>query len=277
MAGEFKSLGSTGERCFDASHRSYSGDRLWDECQYKWDWMQRNGAGLKLNEAMAVGKIVDGLATRIVEGATLSDDDIRAAARAEFSHADLSDVPGDRYLESVDKSIAMTRLFEREVLPQLGKVTGTQMMLHWDYEGVTYHAHLDLVCEDGTISDLKTTSRRLEERRADRDFQLSYYAWGIQQVFGFIPTVRLDALVGANPPADVKRWKPDATNPWHDVQISHRSEQSIEQFAREVHKRERARRMATEFELFATNGFTSQFACNGCRAKSVCPAWAGIE
>lgn len=277
MATEYKVLGSNGERCFDAAHRSYSGDRLWDECQYKWDWMRRNQAGLKLNEAMAVGKIVDGLATRIVEGETLTDDAIRDAARAEFESPDLVDVPGDRYLEAVVKTVDMTRLFEREVLPQLGKVTGSQMELHWDYEGVTYHAHIDLVCEDGTISDLKTTSRRLEERRADRDFQLTYYAWGIQQVFGFIPTVRLDALVGANPPADVKRWKPEATNPWHDAQVSHRSEQAIEQFAREVHRRERARRIATEFELFTTNGFTSQFACSGCRAKGDCPAWAGIE
>jgi hypothetical protein len=225
--------------------------------------MKRNATGLKLNEAMAVGRIVDGLATRVVEGESLTDDAIRTA--------------GDRYLEAIERSLAMTRLFEREVLPPLGKVTGTQMELHWDYEGVTYHAHIDLVCEDGTISDLKTTSRRLEERRADRDFQLTYYAWGIKEVFGFIPTVRLDAIVGANPPPDVRKWKPEATNPWHDAQVSHRSQAAIDQFAREILKREKARSVAQEFELFTTNGFTAQFACNGCRAKSECPAWVGIE
>lgn len=262
-------------RCFDPTHRSYSGDRLWDECQWKANAMSVGKVKPQMGEAALVGKAVDSAVCDLIAGANPS---VERLIEAEVHEED----PQAQRVWALDamkeKAAALVTLWQRDVQPQMPQVFGTQVELHWEFEGVTYHAHPDIILADGTIIDLKTSERRLEERRADRDFQLTYYAWGIYEVYGTIPPqVGLDGLIYANPPKDVLEWNPKATKPWYDRQRSRRLTDAIESFRVEAAKRERSRKTAQELDMHLTQGFTAQFACNGCAVKVDCPAWRGIQ
>jgi hypothetical protein len=262
-------------RCFDPSHRSYSGDRLWNECQWKANALTVNGVKPQMGEAAMVGKAVDAAVCLLIAGEAASvEREVEAAVHEEDPQAQRVWA-----LDAMkEKASALVELWQRDVQPQMPEVFGTQVELHWEFEGATYHAHPDIILADGSVIDLKTSERRLEERRADHDFQLTYYAWGLYEVYGSLPPmVGLDGLIYANPPKDVLAWNPKATKPWYDSQRSRRLTAAVEAFRIEAAKRERSRNVARELDMHLTQGFTAQFACNGCAAKVDCPAWRGIQ
>lgn len=262
-------------RCFDPSHRSYSGDKLWDECQWKSNAATLTGKRPQMGEAAMVGKAVDAAVCKLIAGQP-------AETEREVESAVHEEDPAATRVWALDamkeKANALVQCWQEEVQPTMPDVFGTQVELHWDFEGVTYHAHPDIILSDGSVIDLKTSERRLEERRADKDFQLTYYAWGLYEVYGSLPPmVGLDGLIYANPPKDVLEWNPKAKKPWYDKQRSRRLTLAVESFRIEAAKREKSRQVAKELDMHLTQGFNAQFACNGCAFKSECPAWRGIQ
>lgn len=263
---------TTSARCFDPTHRSYSGDRGFDECQWR-DARYREGIKRKATPRMAVGLAVDLAVCEIIHEGTTPDVPAIVAKQAKDD-----DIPSSRVDEMSAKAIALTDLWVREVWPTKGAIYDTQHELHWEHEGATYHAHLDNVWQDGAVDDLKTSEKRLAERRADTDDQLTYYAWGMWKVYGIVvPAVGLDGLIYANPPADVKLWRPDAKKPWYDRQESTRTLEQIEALAARATLRDRVRQWADRLGTHLPNGRSVAFACNDCAVIAQCPAWTGFD
>ncbi len=259
-------------RCQDPTHRSYSGDRGFDECQWR-DARYRDGARRTVSPRMAVGSAVDEAICTILR------DDVPANVPAIVTRiAEAEGLPFARLDEMTAKAIGLVDLWIREVYPTAPSLYAEQHELHWEHEGIVFHAHLDLVWADGSVEDLKTSERRLEDRRADTDEQLTYYGWAMREVYGVIPVrVGLVGLIWANPPADVKLWRPEARKPWLDVQRATRTAEQIDALAARAVQRERVRRWADETGLHLPNGRSVAFACNDCAVKPTCPAWTGFD
>ena len=260
------------QRCREADHRSYSGDRGFDECQWR-DRQYRLGLARRVaTPRMAVGSAVDEAIGVIVGGGMPDVPGIAARIAADEG------IVAERVDEMTVDAISLVRLFTEEVYPDWPAVYAYQYELHWAWAGVPCHAHVDVVFDDGTIADLKTSGKRLETNRADIDEQLTWYAWGMREVHGTLPPrVRFDGLINANPPADVRTWRPNATKPWHDLQWSRRGTVELDALADTVRRRETVRAYLDETGLHLTNGRSVAYACNGCPVRLACPAWAGYE
>lgn len=259
-------------RCFDPTHRSWSGDRGFDECQWRDARYREERRGPAVNARMAVGSAVDEAVCAVLHGTPVTPESILRRITVEEG------IPSERLDEMTEKATALFVLWGEEVFPTLPALFGTQHEIHWKVRGRIYHAHLDLVFADGSFVDLKTSEKRLGERRADTDEQLSYYAWGLWKTYGQVaPSVGLDGLIYANPPGDVKLWRPSAKKPWYDRQRSVRTLEQIEAVAEAAFRRDRVRRWADRTGNHLTNGRSVAFACNDCRVRAICPAWRGTQ
>ncbi len=261
------------KRCFDPTHRSYSGDRGFDECTWRDHQFRTGQAKRKSNPRMAVGQIVDRTICEILDGHPPL---VPYVARDVWEDEGLGEVDFD---ESVSKAIRLVELWANEVWPAWPQVYATQHELHWEHAGATYHAHLDIVFTDGSLIDLKTSGRRLEAHRADTDEQLTWYAWGMREVYGTEPgqPVALDGLIDASPPADVKAWRPKAKRPWWDHQESKRGPVEIDALAEATVRRATVRDWMDGNGLHLTNGRSVAFACGDCPVRPICPAWRGVD
>lgn len=259
-------------RCTDPAHRSYSGDRGFDECQWR-DAQYRAGVRRNVTPRMAVGSAVDEAVCEILR--------TDAAPNVPAIVARIAEAEGvnpDRVDEMTVKAAGLVDLWVREVYPTCPTLYAEQHELHWEHEGIVFHAHLDLVWADGSVDDLKTSERRLEERRADSDEQLTYYGWAMRSVYGVVPArVGLVGLIWANPPSDVKVWRPEARKPWLDVQRATRTAEQIDALAARAVRRERVRQWADDTGNHLPNGRSVAFACGDCAVKSACPAWTGFD
>jgi hypothetical protein len=191
-------------------------------------------------------------------------------------------VPFPDVAKEVAAGLAQVDLFEREVLPTLPEVYQTQMEVHWDLDGIPYHAHLDITFADGSVADLKAPDQRLGARRVDEDYQLTTYAAALYGAFGQVPPrVELIGLVNSKMPEDVAVLSDiapkDRPKPWLDRQVGVRTLQQIVGWQNEAYKREASRRWASTTGIYLTNGRTGLYTCSGCPAKPQCPAWAGFE
>jgi hypothetical protein len=264
---------SAAARCFDPAHRSFSADRGFDECQWRDARYRLDGIPRKASPAMVVGLVVDEATCQILHGGDTPNVPAMVATQA-----DAEGIIPAAVEEMTEKAVGLTDLWVREVWPTKGRIYSTQHELHWEYEGIVYHAHLDEVWSDGAVDDLKTSGRRLEERRADTDDQLTYYAWGMWAVYGIVvPRVGLDGLIWANPPSDVKLWRPDARKPWHDRQESTRTLEQIRGLADRAAFRDGVRQWADANGTHLPNGRSVAFACKDCAVKAACPAWVGFD
>lgn len=263
---------TTAARCMDPTHRSYSADRGFDECQWR-DARYRAGVRRVASPRMAVGSAVDEAVCAILRsGETPNVPGIveRIAVK--------EGIRPERVGEMTEKAIGLVDLWTRDVYPTCPTLYSDQHELHWEHEGATYHAHLDFVWMDASVDDLKTSEKRLGERRADTDDQLTYYAWGMREVYGVIPPrVGLQGLIWANPPADVKVWRPDARKPWYDAQNSTRTAEQIDGLAARAAVRDRVRQWADGTGLHLPNGRSVAYACNDCAVIAACPAWTGFQ
>jgi hypothetical protein len=262
-------------RCFDLAHRSYSGDRHFDECQFR-DRQFRSGLPDYMGSAGIVGRAVDAAVCAALAG---QEPDLEAQVRAAIAGAGDPRV-AHRLDEMTTKALALFDLWTNEVRPTWPPVMFTQLELHWrEPDGSPQHAHLDVVFEDGSFTDLKTSEQRLGERRADTDPQLTRYALGLWRVFGHLPPfVGLDGLIYANQPREL--WPSGVTKPkkpWWDAQRSTRTVAQLEALAAEMAKRERARKWADRSGIHLTQGRSSRYACTGCPVQPTCPAWAGYD
>jgi hypothetical protein len=261
-------------RCH-ATHRSYTADRRWDECQWRAHAVEDLGVREYMPPAAIVGMAVDQAVCDALSGQPVNIERLIAEAIEESG-----DPKAAWPLEEMaDKATGLYSLWEERVRPTWPAIYATQLELHWPTaSGTTYHAHLDVVFEDGSFTDLKTSERRLEPNRAAVDLQLTYYAWGLWAVFGHLaPSVGLDALVWGNPPRDVLEQDRSARKPWCDRQRSVRTVEQLEALARIAEQRERARSWANEAQLWLPTGRFSPYACRGCPAQSLCPAWTGYD
>jgi hypothetical protein len=180
--------------------------------------------------------------------------------------------------KEVAAGLAQVTLFEREVLPTLPEVYQTQMEVHWDLDGIPYHAHLDIVYADGSVDDLKAPDQRLGARRADEDPQLTTYAAALLGAFdNLAPRVGLIGLVNSKTPEDVQPEAKLRTKPWVDRQSSVRTLDQIAAWQDEARRREASRRWAATTGIYQTQGRTQLYTCNGCAARGLCPAWAGWD
>lgn len=261
-------------RCADPDHRSYSADRLWDTCQFHAHAVAEGMvAEVRPSDELAVGSAVDLVVKSFYAGDPVSP---LAATEHFWSVYDLDGNRLDAAVERVDRLVA---LWEREVRPAWDAVgvDGVDVEMHWQVHGVTYHAHLDVLLADGTVIDLKTSKRRLDQTgagRADTDLQLTIYADAVWRTTSHLPpAVVLDGLIDANPPVDVKAWRPDAGRPWWDRQVARRTEDQLLAWEETVRRREFARRMARASGLYQLQGISHQYACRDCPARSICPAW----
>jgi hypothetical protein len=259
-------------RCMDPGHRSYSGDRGFDECQWR-DAQYRAGVRKVVSPRMAVGSAVDEAICAITRS------DVAPNVPAIVARiAAAEGIAAARIDEMSEKAIGLVDLWVREVYPTCPTIYAEQHELHWEHEEIVFHAHLDLVWADSSVDDVKTSEKRLAERRADEDEQLTYYGWGMRSVYGIVPVrVGLVGLIWANPPADVKTWRPDARKPWLDRQQATRTAEQIDALAARAVRRERVRRWADETGNHLANGRSVAFACNDCAVKSECPAWTGFD
>jgi len=260
-------------RCWDPAHRSYSGDKLWDECQF-------------LAQAEAAGEARRIFPAKVARGSTVDD-----AVMALIDGRDPIDFEGTyrRYCreygvlfpdeaKEIPAGLAQLDLFEREVLPTLPAVHATQMEVHWDLDGIPYHAHLDIVYADGSIDDLKAPDQRLGARRAAEDPQLTVYAAALWGAFGNLaPRVGLIGLVNGRTPEDVQSDPKLRVKPWLDRQSSFRTLEQVEAWAEGARAREASRRWAEAEGIYLTQARSSPWGCNGCVAKALCPAWRGFD
>lgn len=257
-------------RCLDQSHRSWSGDRGFDECQLRDRAYRLEGVRRPANDNMAVGSAVDESVGIVIGGQV---PDVPAIVARLFAAEGL---PPERVPQNTEKAIALVRLWVERVWPTLPEVYAYQYEIHWEHEGTTYHAHLDYVFTDGSFRDLKSSEKRLPVNRADTDEQLTWYAWAMREAHGILPpTVGLDGLIYANPPEDVRSWHPDYGKPWYDVQLSKRGHVELDELARTVARRERVRQWLDATDLHLPNGRSVAYACNDCPISGSCPAWRG--
>jgi hypothetical protein len=268
-----------GPRCEDPTHRSYSLDRKWDECQFA-SYAETSGLIVPTWPAkVAVGSAVDEMVKAVYLGENLNAEQVLAKFYGAYG---VTDIVIEKSLSKVQRLFG---LWEREVRPAWDKVgvRAVEWELHFDIEGVTYHVHPDVVLDDATVIDLKTSDQRLDRTglgRADFDVQLTTYAAALWINFGELPPkVILDGLIDANPPTDVKAWNPKADKPWWDRQVSTRTEEQLASFREGVRRREFSRRTAKASGIYQTQGTSHPYACKSCPAKAICPAldaWQGV-
>ncbi len=96
------------------------------------------------------------------------------------------------YVEAAD-GIQPAAVEERFALDLADPKTGEDL-------DVTLHGVIDLIEEDGTVVELKTANRALEDGALDRHLQLSTYALARFLVTGSIPKLRLDQLLKTKVP-----------------------------------------------------------------------------
>lgn len=267
-------------RCYDPAHRSYSSDRTFDGCQFRWHAEHDLGLGWKGNERSIVGSVVD----LGVMSALSSEPPVDVAHALEV---ELTDAGMPTYGKSVDamfeKANRLLDLWHRECEPTYPPVHSTQLELHADIAGVTYHFHPDIVFEDGGVIDLKTSEKRLGEMRARDDVQLTTYAYALWREYGVIPPyVGLDGLIYANPPREIIAEAeiaglPVPAKPWLDRQRSTRTLEQLHAFEDECRRREAARRFARTTGIYQTNGRVRRGECTDCPAIGLCPSWVGFE
>ena len=260
----------TTPRCVDSTHHSYSSDRGFDECQLR-DRAYRKGlARRKVSQVMAEGMATDEAIGAILAGGS---PDVPAVVERIASEEGL---PSERHDQMTCKVEALTQLWADEVWPTYPPVYAYQYELHWEHEGVPCHAHLDVVFQDGSLIDLKTSEKRLPVNRADTDEQLTWYAWAMRQVHGVRSAdVGLDGMIWANPPSDVKLWRPGVKRPWYDRQRSRRGPTELDELAQTVTRRNRVLTWLDATGLHMPNGRSAPFACGDCPVIAECPAWRG--
>jgi hypothetical protein len=260
----------TTPRCTDTTHRSYSSDRGFDECQFR-DALYRQG----LARPKASRVMVEGSATDEAIGVVLAGrkPDV-AGIVAQLGLAE--GIPTERHAQMTEKVAALLTLWTDRVWPTYPPVYAYQYEIHWEHEGIVCHAHLDVVFDDGSLIDLKTSEKRLPTNRADTDEQLTWYAWAMREAHGVqAMPVGLDGLIYANPPSDVKSWQPDAVKPWYDRQRSRRGPTELDELARTVARREHVRGWLDATGQHLPNGRSAPFACGDCPVIAACPAWRG--
>lgn len=264
-------------RCFDPAHRSYSTDRSFDECAFRWHAQAHLGVRSGVGPEAVVGSVVDEVLCAHLDGTIADTPDVETLLRRKVER---DGVDGTVYpmAEMAAKADALIRLGVDEVLPTYPKVHGTQVELHYRVDDVVYHAHLDVVFDDGSFVDWKTSERRLEADRAHKDVQLTHYAAAMVQTYGHLPpSVGLDGLIYANPPKDVLLWRPSARKPWWDSQRSTRTLEQVNALLDDLRRREAARRWMSTTGIYLTQGRSAPYACKGCPAIDVCPSWVGFD
>ncbi len=264
-------------RCTDLTHGSYSADSRYDTCTYLGSRVEAGAVEIRMGPDGIVGRIVDGYLSSLVVGEIprplelTIEDEVRPLGEL-VDHL----YPRD---EMLTKAHALVALAIDEVLPSYGQVFKSQLEIHWEHPaGSIRHAHLDLLLMDGDVIDWKTAKQRLGNRAADLSVQLTEYACAYRSVAGELPRrVILDGLIYANPPSDVKLWRPNAKKPWWDRQVSTRTHEQLEAHLRTIETRDAVRRIQTQTGLHLTQGRSHPWACHDCPAKPTCPAWIGTE
>lgn len=261
------------DRCFDPDHRSLSGDRAFDECQFRAHAIA-TGTPQRFGIDAAVGSAVHAAVAADLLGEPVSIPGLLAAYAAEWSTGSIP----DRDREKAERLFA---LWQEEVRPEwlaVG-VYAVEWELHFDLGGAIYHVHPDVVLTDGSVFDLKTSEKRLAAERVTRDPQLTTYAYGVWRVFEHLPpAVGLDGLIFANPPTDVAATRPGTKKPWWDRQRGTRTVEQYRTFEDEVARREAARRFARTTGVYQTQGLNGpEYVCKRCEARAICPAWRGYE
>lgn len=259
------------DRCTDQGHRSYSADRVWDTCQELSRALTSGQVKDRLGMAAAIGSAVDDAAK-----ATLAEEPVNVVALLAFYAEEYGS--GEPKDADYEKAAALYRLWCDEVADRwlAHGIYGTEVILHFHVRGVPYHAHIDVITNDGQVRDLKTSDKRLPENAALESPQLTTYAYAFLQEFGELPSaVALDGLIYANPPKDVTIANPSATKPWYDRQESTRTLSQLASWESEVGRRQLAIRTAQATGVYQTQGRFSAYACKGCVAKASCPSWAG--
>lgn len=267
---------TTIEECRNPDHRSYSGDRKWDECQYEAHVVESGLAKSTWPAKVAVGSAVDAAVKSQLLGEPFDLDGLVVHYFKEYGS------PVGDFAKAVEKAHALYALWEREVWPEWERVGvyAVDYELHFTVERVVYHVHIDVILRDGTVIDLKTSDERLDRTgngRADFDVQLTTYCYAVNEVFDHLPPeVILDGLIYGNPPVDVVAWKPEAVKPWWDRQRATRTPEQLAAFREDVRRREASRRFARTTGLYQTQGRAHPWACKTCPAKSICPSWTGF-
>jgi len=265
-------------RCEDPTHRSYSADGDWDECQFKWYAKHVLKLPNPMPAKVAVGSAVDEIVKQRLLGRNPDTTTVLVAqfARCLTPLSDLSD--------AIVKADALLALWEAEVRPlwEAIGVYAVEWELHFEVDHVPYHVHIDVVLKDGTIIDLKTGDQRLGTDRVMYDIQLTTYAAALWIEFEQIaPQVILDGLIYAAMPKDVAEMRgirdKDRPKPWFERQVSNRTVEQIDSWIASVGRRERAIGFAEATAEYQTQGRRAQYACNGCPARSICPEWSGWE
>lgn len=267
-------------RCWEATHHSYSKDGDFDACQYRWHAFD---AGLKSNvigEPGCVGLAVDAAAMDLIAG---RDPDVAKSLEHAFKEqrkfARKNGEPAPKFTEAAahEKALALYQLFEREVFPTYTDVYATQYIVHWETpDGVKWHCHIDVIFNDGSIIDLKTSTKRLTIDRAELDYQLTTYATAIWRAFGHLPpSVGIDQLTFTKPPPEVLKANPNATKPWWDRSRSERTRSQLEVWEADAVRRQSAMAYADATGCYQTQGRASLYECKGCPVQPICPTWAG--
>ena len=269
-------------RCTDPTHRSYSADGDFDECQLKWHAKYALGVVDPMPDRVAVGSAVDVIVKQRLLGRSPKTETV---VRAEFArcHTPLTDLEA-----AVTKADSLLALWESDVRPlwEAVGIYAVEWELHFTIPNtspkVVYHVHIDVVLRDGTIIDLKTSEQRLGTDRAMYDVQLTTYAAALLIEFGQIaPSAILDGLIYAAMPKDVAEMRgirdKDRPKPWHDRQVSNRTAEQVDSWIASVIRRERAYGFAEVTGVYQTQGRSAQYACNGCPARPTCPEWTGWE
>lgn len=269
---------TTETRCFDPSHRSYSSDQKWDECQFMADALARKAVKETLPAKVAVGSAVDFVIKERLLGRTPDvEGEVRRYIKALGS-------PSAEIDEATEKANSLLLLWEEEVRPgwESVGVYGVEVEEHFEVDGVIYHVHIDTVLNDGSVRDTKTSDQRLGVDRAVHDVQLSTYATAIWLVYDHLPpSVGLDGLINAKMPPDVAQMRGIADKarpkPWFDQQTSTRTVEQLQSWLASARRREHSRAYAKVSGVYQTQGRSSAYACNGCPALSICPEWVGWE
>lgn len=263
-------------RCRDPQHRSYSGDKNWDECQFATHAVDDLGVVKTFPAKVAVGSAVDEAIRATCLGEEFDIENLVRRYMAEYGSPEAVD-------PEIKKAERLYDLWRLQVLPEWDKAGGVYAVdweLHFEIAGIPYHVHIDVALNDASLIDVKTSDQRLDRTgngRAELDVQLTTYAFGVRAVHGTIPSrVILDGLIDGNPPADVKAWNPAAEKPWWDRQSAIRTPEQLAAFEEDVRRREASRRFARTTGLYQTQGRAHPWACNSCPAKSACPSWVGF-
>jgi len=262
-------------RCEDSSHRSLSSDGAWDGCQWKSNAVDLGLITRRFGEKAAVGSAVHAAVAAELLGDPV---DIRGMVD---SHLEADGVDPFDLAKTYEKAERLYGLWYEDVRPEWLSVGvyAVEWELHFQIGDVIYHVHPDCVLADGSLRDLKTSEKRLEQFRANYDHQLTTYAYSLWRVFDHVPPrVGLDGLIYANPPADIAELHPGWKKPWHDRQDSSRTVAQFRTFEESVARREASRRFAATSGIYQTQAEHGQsWVCRSCEARTICPAWREYE